>query len=190
VLNLANTLTLGRLLLIPAVIMADHSPRTGPSHMAAFLFILASLTDILDGFVARRYNMVTSMGKLLDPVADKILVSSVLFLLVAHGLLPAILAIIVVAREFAVSGLRSVAASRGIIIPAEKTGKAKMVVQTLSIAFLLDNNRQLAIPGSNFLLNLHWIGLLTFWIAIILTIVSGIQYLLWYLWITSQDGPT
>jgi CDP-diacylglycerol--glycerol-3-phosphate 3-phosphatidyltransferase len=186
-LNLANTLTIGRLLLIPAVIMADHSPKAGPSHLAAFFFLLASLTDILDGFVARRYNMVTATGKLLDPVADKILVSSVLFLLVAHGLLPAILAIIVVAREFAVSGLRSVAASRGIIIPAEKSGKAKMVVQTISIALLLDNNRHMAIPRSNFLLNFHWIGLLTFWIAIVLTIISGLQYLLWYRWVTGQD---
>jgi Phosphatidylglycerophosphate synthase len=78
VLNLANILTLGRLLLIPAVIMAEHSPKAGPSHLAASLFLLASLTDILDGFVGRRYNLVSSMGKLLDPVADKILVSSVL----------------------------------------------------------------------------------------------------------------
>ncbi len=187
-LNLPNGLTLIRLLLIPAVIVADHPPKDGPSHLAAILFLVASLTDILDGFIARRYNMVTSMGKLLDPVADKILVSSVLFLLVAHGLLPAILAIIVVAREFAVSGLRSVAASQGIIIPAEKSGKAKMVVQTTSIALLLDNNRHLPIPGSNFLLNFHWIGLLIFWVAIALTIVSGVQYVLWYLWITSQDG--
>ncbi|MEC4682291.1 MAG: CDP-diacylglycerol--glycerol-3-phosphate 3-phosphatidyltransferase [Nitrospirota bacterium] len=186
-LNWANILTLGRIFLIPAVILADHSPKAGPSHLAAFLFLIASLTDLLDGYIARRFNMVTSMGKLLDPVADKILVSAVLFLLVAHALLPAILAIIVVAREFAVSGLRSVAASQGIIIPAENLGKAKMVFQTVSITLLLDNNRHLTLPGTNFLLNFHWIGLLIFWIALILTLISGLQYLFWYLWVTGLD---
>lgn len=187
-LNWANMITLGRLLLIPAIIVADHAPKAGPGHLAAFLFLVASLTDVLDGFVARRFNMVTSMGKLLDPVADKILISTVLFLLVAHGLLPTLLAIIVVAREFAVSGLRSVAASQGIIIPAESLGKAKMAFQTVSVALLLDNNRKLTIPGSNFLLNLHWIGLLLFWVALILTLLSGLQYLLWYLWISERDS--
>lgn len=186
--NWANMLTLGRIFLIPAVIVTDHSPGSGPSHVAAWLFVGASLTDILDGFVARRFNMVTSMGKLLDPIADKILVSAALFLLVAHGLLPAILAIIVVAREFAVSGLRAVAAAQNIIIPAENLGKAKMVFQTIAISLLLDNDRHLTIPGSNFLLNLHWIGLLTFWIALILTLVSGFQYLSWYRWLVSQDS--
>jgi len=187
VLNWANILTLGRIFLIPAVILADHAPKAGPSHLAALLFLIASLTDILDGFIARRFNMVTSMGKLLDPVADKILVSAVLFLLVEHNLLPAFLAIIVVAREFAVSGLRSVAASQGIIIPAENLGKAKMAFQTLSIALLLDNNHHFSLPETNFLLNFHWIGLLTFWIALILTLLSGLQYLVWYLWVTSRD---
>lgn len=185
-LNTANAITLARIFLIPAVIVLDHPPKAGPSPLAALLFVIASLTDLLDGYVARRFNMVTSMGKLLDPIADKILISSVLFLLVGHGLLPPLLAILVVAREFAVSGLRQVAATRGIVIPAETSGKVKMGFQTISIALLLDNNHHVKIPGTNFLLNFHWIGLLTFWVAIILTIVSAVQYLLWYLWVTDR----
>lgn len=186
-LNLANLITLARIFLIPAVILFDHPPKVGPSPVAATLFVVASLTDLIDGYVARRFNQVTSTGKLLDPIADKILVSSALFLLVGHGLLPPLLAILMVGREFAVSGLRQVAASQGIVIPAETSGKVKMGFQTVSIALLLDNNRHLKIPGTNLLLNFHWIGLLAFWVAIILAIVSGVQYLLWYLWVSDRE---
>ncbi len=186
-LNLANLITLARIFLIPAVILFDHPPKVGPSPIAATLFVIASLTDLVDGYVARRFNQVTSTGKLLDPIADKILVSSALFLLVGHGLLPPLLAILMVGREFAVSGLRQVAASQGIVIPAETSGKVKMGFQTVSIALLLDNNRHLKIPGTNLLLNFHWIGLLAFWVAIILAIVSGVQYLLWYLWVSDRE---
>jgi CDP-diacylglycerol--glycerol-3-phosphate 3-phosphatidyltransferase len=185
--NWANVITIGRILLIPLIVVLYH-PRPGqPAVMAAFLYFVASSTDLLDGYIARRFDMVTTLGKLLDPIADKILVATGLFLLVEHQLLLAWPAILIVAREIAVSGLRAIAASDGVIIPAENLGKIKMVFQTLALTFLLYDNRHFQLHFSSMVLNFHWIGLLLFWISLVFTLLSGIQYFFWYAWISSRD---
>jgi CDP-diacylglycerol--glycerol-3-phosphate 3-phosphatidyltransferase len=179
--NLANGITLGRIVLIPVLVLLFFRERSGTAFWSACLYALASSTDLLDGYIARRYNMVTTLGKLLDPIADKILVTTGLFLLVDDHLLPVALAILIVARELAVSGLRAIASADGIIIPAESLGKAKMVFQTISLTILIWNQRLLFVPGLKNPVNSHSIGMFLFWISLILTLVSGAWYFRWYL---------
>ncbi len=179
--NLANGITLGRIVLIPILVLLFFRERSGTAFWSACLYVVASSTDLLDGYVARRYNMVTTLGKLLDPIADKILVTTGLFLLVDNHLLPVALAILIVARELAVSGLRAIASADGIIIPAESLGKAKMVFQTISLTILIWNQRSLSIPGIKNPVNIHSLGMFFFWISLILTLVSGVWYFRWYL---------
>lgn len=185
--NWANVITTGRILLIPLIIIIYHYEYQGPAFWAAILYAVASSTDLLDGYVARKFNMVTTLGKLLDPIADKILVTTGLFLLVDRHLIMSWPSILIVAREIGVSGLRAIAASDGIIIPAENLGKFKMVFQTLALTFLLYDNRHFQLHFSSMVFNFHWIGLLLFWISLILTMISGIQYFFWYAWISSRD---
>ena len=179
--NLANGITLGRIVLIPILVLLFFREHSGTAFWSACLYVVASSTDLLDGYVARRYNMVTTLGKLLDPIADKILVTTGLFLLVDNHLLPVALAILIVARELAVSGLRAIASADGIIIPAESLGKAKMVFQTISLTILIWNQRSLSIPGIKNPVNIHSLGMFFFWISLILTLVSGVWYFRWYL---------
>ena len=185
--NWANIITIGRILLIPLIVVLYHPRPDQPAIMAAIQYFVASSTDLLDGYIARRFDMVTTLGKLLDPIADKILVATGLFLLVGHHLLLAWPAILIVAREIAVSGLRAIAASDGVIIPAENLGKIKMVFQTLSLTFLLYDNRHFHLHFLSMVLNFHWIGLLLFWISLVFTLLSGIQYFFWYAWLSSRD---
>ncbi len=179
--NVANGITLGRIVLIPILVVLFFRESPGTAFWSAFLYAVASSTDLLDGYIARRYDMVTTLGKLLDPIADKILVTTGLFLLVDAHLLPVVLAILVVARELAVSGLRAIASSDGIIIPAESLGKAKMVFQTISLTILLWNRSTIRVPGMDSMLNIRSLGMFLFWVSLILTIVSGVWYFRWYL---------
>ncbi len=134
---------------------------------ACIVFILASLTDMLDGHIARKYNMVTNFGKIMDPLADKILVYAAFCLMVADGTVPAWMLIIILFREFAVSGLRTVAASEGIVIAAGMTGKIKTVLQMFAVPVLL-----LQIPGI-----ISTIGQILLWASLVMTIVSGTEYI-------------
>lgn len=135
--NLANKLTLIRIFLVPIflIFMAKGIPYG--SFIATFIFILASLTDKLDGYIARSRNQVTNFGKLMDPLADKLLVTAALISLVELKVVPAWAAVIIIAREFAVSGLRSIAAAQGRIIAASWWGKIKTVIQIAAIIGLL-----------------------------------------------------
>src|SRR5690625_910537 len=133
------------------------------------LFILASATDWVDGYYARKYNLVTNLGKFLDPLADKLLVSAALILLVEMGLAPAWIVIIIISREFAVTGLRLVAAGEGIVLAASNMGKLKTVTQMLAIILLLLHNfpfSYLAFPFATIVL----------YIAMIVTAISGYDY--------------
>ena len=168
--NLPNSITLLRILLIPVFILAYAGPSLQPSILAAAIFILASLTDLLDGFLARRWGQITTLGKFLDPIADKFLVIAALILLVDFHRVPAWIVIIIIGRELAVTGLRAIASSAGIVIAADEAGKYKMVIQTISIIFLILSDVRL---GS---LDFHAIGLGLLWIAMLLAVVSGVQY--------------
>ncbi|MUV39893.1 CDP-diacylglycerol--glycerol-3-phosphate 1-phosphatidyltransferase [Lentibacillus sp. JNUCC-1] len=179
--NLPNKLTLSRIIMIP-IFIALYSIPLGfgewdiggaslpISHfLAALLFILAATTDWVDGYYARKHNLVTNLGKFLDPLADKLLVAAALILLVETGLAPAWIVIVILSREFAVTGLRLVAAGEGIVLAASSMGKLKTVTQLLATAVLLLHNFPFSYIGIPF-------GTIMLYIAAILTFWSGVEY--------------
>lgn len=164
-LNLPTTITLSRIVLIPFfVLIAPDRPFLG-----ALIFGVASVTDFLDGYLARKTGQITKFGIILDPIADKFLVISALILLVDMARLSAWIAIVIIVREFLVTGLRAVALSKDIVIPAEIGGKLKTFSQITAILCL--------IVGMNiFGIDLYDVGIVLIWIALILSIISGVQY--------------
>jgi len=166
--NLANAITIARISLIPVFVALLFSNVPGGAYMAAAVFALAALTDKLDGYVARRRKTITSLGIFLDPLADKMLVAAALICLVSLGQLAAWVAMVIIGREFAVTGLRLYAITQGVDIPADSLGKAKTVSQIVAILFLM-------VPGWTFPYDgvVEWVlvGL-----AVALTVASGIQY--------------
>lgn len=157
---LPNLLTYLRVLAIPAIIVILNPPTSPRMQNTAFtLYVLASLTDYLDGILARRHNLVTSVGKLLDPLADKLLTCAVLIMLIELGKVHGWVVFLIIGREFIITGLRSIAASQGLILDASRMGKNKMVSQTVAILCLLLHvqglQRPLLLTGIAFL----WISL-------------------------------
>src|ERR671935_1835008 len=132
-LNLPNLLTVLRILLVPVIIVALLEETPNGDALAAFVFALAAFTDGLDGYIARSRGAVTTFGKLMDPIADKLLIIAPLVLLVSLGRIAAWVAMVIIAREFAVTGLRMVAAEQGVVIPASFTGKVKTITQVAAI---------------------------------------------------------
>ncbi|WP_461204409.1 CDP-diacylglycerol--glycerol-3-phosphate 3-phosphatidyltransferase [Clostridium sp. DL1XJH146] len=169
--NLANKLTILRILLVPIflVFMSVNFTTNIGVIIATVIFILASITDKLDGYIARSRNQVTSFGKFLDPLADKLLVTSALVTLVELGSIPAWFCMIIIAREFAVTGLRTIAAAEGVVIAASKWGKLKTVIQIVAIISALIN----LIMSNRFLDIFTYCSLVA---ALIITIISGIDY--------------
>jgi len=166
-LNLPTVLTLSRIFLVPVFILTIYQHPV----FGAIVFGVASLTDYLDGYLARHSGEVTKVGILLDPIADKVLIISALIVLVDMERMPAWIAIVIIVREFLVTGLRAVALSRNIIIPAETGGKAKTFTQIVAILCLI-------LMGSIFGIDLYDIGLILIWIALVLSVISGLQYTL------------
>jgi CDP-diacylglycerol---glycerol-3-phosphate 3-phosphatidyltransferase len=175
-LNWPNFITLVRILLIPVFIALFITPTPDRSLSAAVVFVVAAITDMLDGYVARRTGQVTKLGKLLDPIADKLLVLSALILLVNIDRVSALIAILVIAREVAVTGIRAIAAGEGMIISAETTGKYKMALQVVAIVLLILEGTGLAELG-----NLHLAGIVTLYLSLVLGYISGGQYV-WSFW--------
>src|SRR5450755_625138 len=160
------------------------SPRfssvTGEKELlASALFIAASMTDGIDGYLARKRGQITTMGMLLDPLADKLLIAAAFVTLVQFNpsLVPAWVAVVIIAREFLVSGLRSIAASEGFTIEASELGKFKMLVQIVSVvAVILDHRwKEWPVYGSYFF-PVHWIAFLSIWFMVFLSLVSAIDY--------------
>lgn len=170
--NLANLLTLARILLIPVFVVLFSSPTPKRSLVAALVFVVAALTDLLDGYVARRRGQITKLGKLLDPIADKLLVLSGLILLVQFDRVAALVAILIIAREVAVTGIRAIAASEGIVLAAETIGKWKMTAQVVAIVLLILESSLLSLTRP-----LHLLGTWLLYLALVLALVSGGQYL-------------
>lgn len=142
--NLPNALTLGRIVLVPLLVVVLLTEFEGrrvlglpKEYVSAAIFLLAALTDWLDGYLARRRQQVTTIGQILDPLADKLLITAALVSLVQLGVAPAWMAAIIIGRELAVTGLRSFAQSRGIIMPASSLGKLKMVAEVVAVTLLL-----------------------------------------------------
>jgi len=174
--NVPNLLTLTRILLIPVFVVLFATPDPHRSIIAAIVFAVAAVTDLLDGYLARRSGQVTKLGKLLDPIADKLLVLSALILLVNVDRVSALVAILIIAREVAVTGIRAIAATEGMIIAAETTGKYKMALQVIAIVLLILEGTALSALG-----NLHLAGIVTLYLSLILGYVSGAQYV-WSFW--------
>jgi len=175
-LNLPNFLTLVRILLIPVFVVIFLVPTPDRSLLAAVLFALAAVTDLLDGYIARRTGQVTKLGKLLDPLADKLLVLSALILLVNIDRVSAVVALLIIARELAVTGIRAIAAGERLIIAAEVTGKYKMALQVIAIVLLILEGTGLTELG-----NLHLAGTGTLYLSLVLGYISGGQYV-WSFW--------
>lgn len=136
--NLANKLTLFRIVLIPVfIVLMSFESIPHWALWALVIFAVASITDTLDGQYARKHNLITNFGIFMDPFADKLLVTSAIIMLVAHGLVPAWIAIVIIAREFAVSGLRTIAANEGNVISASNLGKLKTVLQMSAVILML-----------------------------------------------------
>lgn len=179
--NVPNKITLSRIFLIPIFILLLSIPFNWGAwdigetslpvsdFIAALLFILAAATDWVDGHYARKHNLVTNLGKFLDPLADKLLVSAALILLVEMGMAPAWLVIVIISREFAVTGLRLVAAGEGIVLAAGSMGKLKTATQMVAIAILLLHQFPFSYIGFPF-------GTVMLYAALFFTIVSGVDY--------------
>ncbi len=168
--NLANKLTMLRILMIPvfiAVLVYSKDRDIVFRYIALGIFIIASATDALDGYVARKYNMITDFGKLMDPLADKILVSSALIILIELGNISSWIVSIVIAREFIISGIRLIATEKNIIIAASPLGKLKTVSQMLSVILML-----LSIKAISFITDI------SIWLMCILSVVSLLDYII------------
>jgi CDP-diacylglycerol---glycerol-3-phosphate 3-phosphatidyltransferase len=174
--NLPNALTLLRIFFVPLLVAAlvqGHVTidlgfiEITNATLALGLFLAAAATDLLDGYLARKWGQITTVGTLLDPIADKLLVSSALIALVQVRVVPAWMTIVVIAREFAISGLRSIAAAEGYIIEASDFGKAKLVAQVCAISLLM--------------LSMHWTDLrpaaiASMWVVVFITVFSALMY--------------
>jgi CDP-diacylglycerol--glycerol-3-phosphate 3-phosphatidyltransferase len=163
-LNLPNTLTLLRILLVPVVVVALLDETPNGDAIAAGVFALAALTDGLDGYIARSRGAITTFGKLMDPLADKLLVTAALVALVSLGRLEAWIAMVIIAREFAVTGLRGVAAEQGVVIQASWLGKVKTTLQIGAIILLI------AVDPATTAVDV------VLYVAVAATVVSGIDY--------------
>jgi len=172
-LNLPNKLTLARIFLVPIIIVFLIAGERVPNYTAGVIFLAAVLTDWLDGRIARSTRQITTLGKLLDPIADKLLISTALISLVQVGRAPAWMVVLIVGRELAIMGLRTIAASQNIIIHASSFGKYTMLAEVAAVTLLiLDWPPRLAVVP------IPSLGLLCLWAAIALSIFSGIDYFL------------
>ncbi len=167
--NLPNTITMLRLGVIPILFALLLSPGPTMSLVIAILFIAAALTDILDGYIARRFEIVTTMGKFLDPISDKLIVNTAMILMIPIGRIPAWIVAIIIIRDFAVDGIRNIAASDGLIIQASPLGKRKMLCQIFAVSALMIHYSFIGADA-------HLVGMAILYIALVLTVASGIDY--------------
>ena len=178
ILNVPNTLSLVRVFLAPLVLLFlslristpipflsldGAEPLTLGDLLAAVVFIIAAITDSMDGYIARKHHLITTLGKFIDPLADKVLVIAAMIALVELHRIPAWIVLVIITREFVVTGLRLVAAAEGVVIAASRGGKIKTVFQIVALTMLI-----LKIPG----------GMVLMWIAMALTVWSGMEYLI------------
>jgi len=167
--NLPNALTVGRILLVPILVTVLFTKMPGKEWLGLGLFLAAALTDFLDGLLARKYQVITPLGPLLDPAADKILIASAFISLVEinAAVTPAWMVAAILAREFAVDALRNVAASQGVVVAAGWSGKVKTVVQIVAVSLLIVHNQ---------LGEFRHLAPISLWIALGITLLSGVEY--------------
>ena len=181
--NLPNSITLSRIFSIPLLIWilttSRFSSLDGTKELlASAVFIAAAITDGIDGYLARKRGQITTMGMLLDPLADKLLIAAAFIVLVQFNpsLVPAWIAVVIIGREFLVSGLRSIAASEGFTIEASDLGKFKMVVQIVSVVAVILDHRWKEWPIGPYIFSVHWVAFLAIWFMVVLSLVSAFDY--------------
>jgi CDP-diacylglycerol--glycerol-3-phosphate 3-phosphatidyltransferase len=183
--TLANNLTLVRILAVPFLVLLLYFPGKVMNLVAMITFIAAALTDLVDGLIARRYNQVTTMGKFLDPLADKLMIASVLIMLVHLARVPAWIAILIISREIIVTGLRAMAADKGIIIAADRYGKLKTIIQIVALCPLVLHYPWWGIDPKP-------LGNILLYIALFLALFSGVNYTVRFYkdWMRQQNSTT
>ncbi len=164
-----NTITLARISVVPFLFVLLCNPGPFWSVVLAALFVLASITDFVDGFIARRYNLITTLGKFLDPLADKLIVNSAMILMIPSGRIEAWIVVIIIMRDLIVDGLRSMASSEGVYIQASTLGKQKTVAQIVAVTALMIHYPFLGLDA-------HFIGTVILYVALFLTVYSGMDY--------------
>jgi len=167
--NAPNIITLTRISVVPFLFFLLTSPGPFWSFVLAVLFVVAAVTDLLDGFIARKYKMITTMGKFLDPLADKLIVNSAMILMIPIGRIDAWIVVIIIMRDLIVDGIRSIASSEGIYIQASMLGKQKTLSQIIAVTALMIHYPFLG-------LNAHLVGTITLYVALLMTVYSGIDY--------------
>lgn len=180
ILNIPNILTLVRIALIPVLAVLLLSPSREAGFWAAAVFSIASVTDWLDGYLARRMGIVTIFGKFLDPIADKLMVMAALIMILPFNRVPAWMVLVILGREIIITGLRGIASSEGIVISASDLGKFKTIFQMVAIIGLLlhyDYHWFFGIEHPYLVANMHNAGMFYLWIATIMTVWSGVDYL-------------
>ena len=169
VFNLPNAISMLRIGVIPVLFFLLLSPGKVMSLVIAILFIAAALTDLLDGYIARKYQIVTTMGKFLDPIADKLIVNTAMIMMIPISRIPAWIVAVIVIRDFAVDGIRNIASSNGIVIQASPLGKRKTLCQIFAVSALMIHYPFIGADA-------HVVGMVILYIALILTVVSGTEY--------------
>ena len=188
--NVPNTLTMFRIFIIPIIMVMLTHEGFWINLFTGILFLIASLTDIVDGYIARKYNLITNLGKILDPLADKLLVLTALIMLIPLDRVPAWMVAVIVLRETGVTSLRAVAAADGTVIAASFLGKYKNMFQVIATLFLIVHHNYQVITINDFPIsfNFHAAGILVMWIALIFTVWSGVDYF-FKLYGESKDSP-
>jgi CDP-diacylglycerol--glycerol-3-phosphate 3-phosphatidyltransferase len=182
--NIPNLLSVFRILTVPLVVTCLFWPSPAASFWAALIFGVASITDLLDGYIARWQKSETAIGQLLDPLADKLLINSALIMLIPLGRISAWMVVLIVAREVAVTGLRGIASIEGLVIAASSLGKAKTILQTAALVGLLLHYEYMGV-------DFHLWGMTLMWIALAVTVWSGFDYFYkFYRAHTGRDGKT
>ena len=179
--NLPNTITLLRIGMVPFLFVLLSSPGEFWSLILAILFIIASITDFFDGYFARKYNLITTMGKFLDPIADKLIVNTAMILMIPIGRIPAWIVAITIIRDLIVDVIRSIASSEGNYIQASSLGKQKTLAQNIAVTALMINY-------SIFGVDVHFVGMIILYVALLLTIYSGVDYFIKFYQTTVQKN--
>lgn len=180
--NLPNKLTIFRILMVPVflvlfVVPFPHFTETAMRITTAAVFAVTSLTDMVDGKIARKYNLITDFGKFMDPLADKLLVSAALICLTELGFIPAWMTIVIISREFIISGFRLIAAEKGVVIAAGWLGKWKTAVTMIMLAMMLLAVNGIGFPATGVYDVYMLITEVLLWIAVVLTVISLVDYL-------------
>ena len=169
--NLPNKLTILRIILVPVFVACFFLPVKGAMYIAAAVFVIAYFTDMLDGYIARKYNLITDFGKLMDPMADKLLTAAAMIMLTAYGLCSPIATFLTIARELIISAFRLVSATQGVVIAAGKIGKLKTLMQFIGIVLILLGNplfNRIGVPFDQIVI----------WISVVLAVWSCADYII------------